>query len=147
MGEVTVTSFDEVSQVLRRKGMKQALYDEGGVVMRDVLLTLHGDAHRERRRLENRLFRRDVFAYYDRDVMPAMIDATLRPFIDVGRGDLVTIGHRATLNLTAEIAGIDPDYASLPETHRAEVSAVAPEPVKLNKAAVFEQFAPQPLDD
>ena len=46
-----------------------------------------------------------------------------------------------------EIAGIDPDYASLPESHRAEVSAVAPEPVKLNKAAVFEQFAPQPLDD
>jgi len=45
-----------------------------------------------------------------------------------------------------EIASIDPDYASLPESHRAEVSAVAPEPVNLNKAAVFEQFAPQPLD-
>ena len=45
-----------------------------------------------------------------------------------------------------EIASIDPNYASLPESHRAEVSAVAPEPVNLNKAAVFEQFAPQPLD-
>jgi cytochrome P450 len=118
MGEVTVTSFDEVSQVLRRKGMKQALYDEGGVVMRDVLLTLHGDAHRERRRLENRLFRRDVFAHYDHDVMPAMIDATLRPFVEAGRGDLVTIGHRATLNLTAEIAGVDRPAGTVEELER-----------------------------
>lgn len=118
MGEVTVTSFDEVSQVLRRKGMKQALYDEGGVVMRDVLLTLHGDAHRERRRLENRLFRRDVFAHYDHDVMPAMIDATLQPFIDAGSGDLVTIGHRATLNLTAEIAGVDRPAGTVEELER-----------------------------
>jgi cytochrome P450 len=118
MGEVTVTSFDEVSQVLRRKVMKQALYDEGGVVMRDVLLTLHGEAHRERRRLENRLFRRDVFAHFDHDVVPPMIDATLKPFIAAGRGDLVTIGHRATLNLTAEIAGVDRPTGTVEELER-----------------------------
>ncbi len=118
MGEVTVTSYDEVSQVLRRKAMKQALYDEGGVVMQDVLLTLHGEEHRKRRRLENRLFRRDVFAHFDHDVMPAMIDATLQPFIEAGFGDLVTIGHRATLNLTAEIAGVDRPTGSIEELER-----------------------------
>lgn len=46
-----------------------------------------------------------------------------------------------------EIAAIDPEYASLPRRHREEVSKVPTvRPPDLNKAAVFEQFAPQPFD-
>jgi SPP1 gp7 family putative phage head morphogenesis protein len=46
-----------------------------------------------------------------------------------------------------EIAAADPNYASLPQRHREEVSKVATVgPADLNKAAVFEQFAPQPLE-
>lgn len=46
-----------------------------------------------------------------------------------------------------EIASIDPDYAAMPRRHREEVSKVATVgPADLNKAAVFEQFAPQPAD-
>jgi hypothetical protein len=46
-----------------------------------------------------------------------------------------------------EIAAIDDDYASLPRRHREEVSKVTTVgPADLNKASVFEQFAPQPLD-
>lgn len=46
-----------------------------------------------------------------------------------------------------EIAAIDPDYAAMPKRHREEVSKVATiGPANLNKAAVFEQFAPQPAD-
>jgi SPP1 gp7 family putative phage head morphogenesis protein len=46
-----------------------------------------------------------------------------------------------------EIASIDDDYASLPRRHREEVSKVTTVgPADLNKASVFEQFAPQPLD-
>jgi SPP1 gp7 family putative phage head morphogenesis protein len=46
-----------------------------------------------------------------------------------------------------EIANLDPDYATFPRRHREEVSRVATVgPADLNKAAVFEQFAPQPSD-
>jgi SPP1 gp7 family putative phage head morphogenesis protein len=46
-----------------------------------------------------------------------------------------------------EIAAIDPEYAALPRRHREEVSRVPTVgPADLNKAAVFEQFAPQPFD-
>jgi len=46
-----------------------------------------------------------------------------------------------------EIAAADPEYASLPQRHREEVSKVATVgPADLNKAAVFEQFAPQPFE-
>jgi len=46
-----------------------------------------------------------------------------------------------------EIAAMDPEYASLPRRHREEVSRVATVgPADLSRAAVFEQFAPQPFD-
>jgi SPP1 gp7 family putative phage head morphogenesis protein len=46
-----------------------------------------------------------------------------------------------------EIVAMDPEYAALPRRHREEVSKVATVgPADLNKAAVFEQFAPQPFD-
>ena len=46
-----------------------------------------------------------------------------------------------------EVAALDPEYASLPNRHREEVSRVPTVgPANLNKAAVFEQFAPQPFD-
>ena len=118
VNELVLTGFDEVGQVLRRKAMRQALYDEGGVVMREVLLTLHGQQHRQRRRLENRLFRREVFQAYDRQVVPGMMAEALAPFVAAGRGDLVTIGHRATLNLTAEISGVDRPEGSVEELDR-----------------------------
>ena len=46
-----------------------------------------------------------------------------------------------------DIAAMDPDYAALPQRHREEVSRVRTiGPADLNKAAVFEQIAPQPID-
>lgn len=46
-----------------------------------------------------------------------------------------------------EIASIDPDYAQLPQRHRAEVSQVRTVgPADLNKAGVFEQLAPEAIE-
>jgi cytochrome P450 len=71
------------------------------------LLDLHGDDHRNRRRLENRLFRRATFEHYERELLPAAIAGTLTPLIAEGSGDLVAIGYRTVMHLTAKIAGID----------------------------------------
>ena len=74
---ITITDYDEARDVYRQKDLRQALYDAGEVVMADVLVNLHADEHRDRRRLENRLFRRDTFTLYERELFPPIIEETL----------------------------------------------------------------------
>ena len=65
---VTITTYEHAREAFRQKALRQGLYDEGEVVMADVLVNLHGDEHRARRRLENRLFRRDTQERYEHDL-------------------------------------------------------------------------------
>ena len=58
---ITISTYHEAKEAYRQKDLRQALYDAGEVIMADVLVNLHGTEHRDRRRLENRLFRRDTF--------------------------------------------------------------------------------------
>jgi cytochrome P450 len=116
--EVRVSTWEGVREALRRKELRQALYDEGAAVMADCLLVLHGEEHRRRRRLENRLFRREVFAHWEQEVLGATVEAAFAPFVADGRGDLVPIGYRTTVNLTAFIAGVDRPTGSAEETDR-----------------------------
>ena len=62
----TITTFAEARDAYRNKALRQALYDEGEVIMSDVIVNLHADQHRSRRRLENRLFRRDRMEEYEK---------------------------------------------------------------------------------
>ena len=84
--------------------------------MSDTLLDLHGKAHRERRRVENRLFRREIFSYWEHEVLGRTIDITLNPFVEAKQGDLSVIGYRSAMNLTATIAGIDQDPSDAKQT-------------------------------
>ncbi|MFN3216759.1 MAG: cytochrome P450 [Acidimicrobiales bacterium] len=115
---VTLTSWAEVHDAFRAKDLRQAGYTEGAIVMADCLLDLHGHEHRERRRIENRLFRRDVFAHWEHEVLGATIAATLDPFVAAGGGDLTVIGYRSAMNLTATIAGVDHDITDTTATER-----------------------------
>jgi cytochrome P450 len=105
--QVTLSGFAEVRDAFRQKDLKQALYDEGSVVMSDVLLNLHGARHRDRRRLENRLFRRDTFRHYETELVGDIIRGTLAPFVAARQADLVPLAYRVIMNLTALIAGLD----------------------------------------
>jgi len=104
---IVLHRFDDVRDAYRRKELRQALYDDGAIVMADCLLTLHGDAHRARRRLENRLFRREMFQQWERNVLGPTVTHALAPFVTAGTGDLLPIGYRTTMALTALIAGVD----------------------------------------
>ncbi len=115
---VELNRWRDVSEALRRKELRQALYDEGAVVMADCLLTMHGDRHRDRRRLENRLFRREVFDFWENQLLSGTIDATLTPFVNAGRADLIVIGYRLAMSLTAHVAGIDHDQTDPDATER-----------------------------
>jgi cytochrome P450 len=115
---VTVTSFADAKDAYRQKDLRQALYDEGEVVMADVLVNLHGTEHRDRRRVENRSFRRDTFDLYERELFPAVTDRTLAPYLAAGRVDLVHLGHELMLNLAALTAGVDRPQGTAEETGR-----------------------------
>lgn len=113
-----LTDFRQCEAALRNRDLKQALYDAGKVVMEGVLLTLHGEEHVERRAVEVRVFRRNFFKYYEREVFPVTLEETLAPYIKAGGGDLVEIGYQLTVNLTADFAGIDRPLRTADETQR-----------------------------
>jgi cytochrome P450 len=53
------------------------------------------------------LFRRETFEDYEANLMPRAIAEAIDPLTAVGRGDLVQIGYRTVMHLTALVAGID----------------------------------------
>ncbi len=118
MATISVTTMRDAQQALTQPDMRQALYDESAVIMEGVLLNLHGEEHRRRRTLEFRLFRRDVFHHYEREIFPRTLKETLAPFVAQGYADLVEFGYRVTINLTADFTGIDRPLRTPEETER-----------------------------
>ncbi len=116
MAEILITEFDDARECYRHKQLRQALYDAGEVIMGDVLVNLHADEHRARRRLENRLFRRDTFFHYERELFPEIIEATIKPYVADGRAELVAFGHQLMMNLAALAAGVDRPRGTPDET-------------------------------
>lgn len=113
---VTVSTYEGARDAFRQKHLRQALYDAGEVVMADVLVNLHGDEHRARRRLENRLFRRDTQQRYERSLFPPIVAETLAPHIAAGRAELVGLSHQLMMNLAAFTAGVDRPKRTAAET-------------------------------
>lgn len=107
MSILTLTAHDDLVRAYRHRDLRQAMYDEGRVVMQDVLLNLHGAEHKARRRLVNRVFNRPVFAFYEREVIPKLIDQSMAPFLEAGRGDLIELGYRTAMSFTAHFSGVD----------------------------------------
>jgi cytochrome P450 len=104
---ITLTTYQEARDAFRLRDLRQALYDDGHRLMRDVIVNLHGDEHIARRRLENRLFRRDTFIWYEQDRIPRIIDAVLAGPIAVGQGDLLPLARRTMTTLSIDVAGVD----------------------------------------
>ncbi|MGB0114925.1 MAG: cytochrome P450 [Ilumatobacteraceae bacterium] len=104
---ITLTRYGDARDAFRSRDLRQALYDAGERLMHGVIVNLHGDEHIARRRLENRLFRRDTFAWYERDHIPQIIDRVLAAPIAAGSGDLLPLARRTMMTLSADVAGVD----------------------------------------
>ena len=116
MSKFEISDYNTIKSVLVNRNLKQALYDKGKVIMDGVLLTLHGDAHRKRKKLEHKIFQRDFFKYYEHELFPRTLNKTIKPFLDKGSADLLDFGYRITMNLTADFAGIDRSKKTPEET-------------------------------
>lgn len=104
---ITLTTYRDARDAFRSRDLRQALYDAGEHLMRGVIVNLHGDEHLARRRLENRLFRRDTFAWYERERIPMIIDRVLAHPISDGHGDLLPLARRTMMTLSMDVAGVD----------------------------------------
>lgn len=104
---IRLTTYDEARDAFRSRSLRQALYDDGHRLMTGVIVNLHGDEHIARRRLENRLFRRDTFAWYERERIPRIVDVVLARPITEGRGELLQLARRTMMTLSVDVAGVD----------------------------------------
>ena len=111
-----IDNYASARQAYLSRDLKQALYDAGEVVMADVLVNLHGDDHRMRRRLENRLYRREVFFRYENELFPEIMHETLSPHVAAGTAELVSLSHQLMMNLAALTAGVDRPKGTPEET-------------------------------
>lgn len=113
---VRLTSYAEAMVALKHPQLVQALYDAGTAVMGDALITLHGEAHAQRRVVEFAVFRRTFFRDYQSGEFPQLLSDVLAPYLASGEADLVELGYRVTMNLTADLAGVDRSRGDVAET-------------------------------
>lgn len=102
-----VSRYHEVEHALRINDLKQSLYDEGKILMDKVLVTLHGDEHRQRRSIESQLFRKNFFRVYENQVFLGLLQETLDQFLTTSSLDLKELGYRIMVHLSLSFAGID----------------------------------------
>jgi cytochrome P450 len=119
--EVTLTGYEDVRRALGDEALSRSLdpdrYEVGNIKNR-TLSILHGDEHRDRRRAENVLFRRQTLELYERVLFPEIVEYTLRTFVDPVGSDLMEIGGLMTVVLAARTAGVDFDHESLAQRQR-----------------------------
>ena len=89
MSAIKLSSWADAKAALRNRDLRQGLYDEGIALMHGVIVNLHGAEHNARRRLENRLFRRDTFAFWEKNLIPNNIYESIQPHIVGGQVDLL----------------------------------------------------------
>jgi cytochrome P450 len=107
MTAISIKTYKDAGDTLRMPNLRQALYDDGAILMEKVLVNLHGDEHRKRRNVEAKVLRRDYFRWYENEIFPGTLQETFAPYRALGKVDVVDFGFRAMMNLTADFAGID----------------------------------------
>ncbi|MCB1388676.1 MAG: cytochrome P450 [Rhodobacteraceae bacterium] len=104
-----ISDYPQVEPTLRLPDLKQALYDGDPLFLPTTVVSLHGDEHKEKRRVVQSLFTREFFRNYQNHVFPQALDETLAPAVKAGRGDLSRFAYRVLANLVADAAGLDRD--------------------------------------
>jgi cytochrome P450 len=107
MSTIELDDYWVCEKALMEPDLKQALYDEGAILMEKVLVTLHGEEHRSRRVQEMRVFRRNFFRHYEHDVIPKNFTELIKPYLAAGKADVVEFGYRVMVYIAIAFAGID----------------------------------------
>lgn len=124
--EIELNDFASIKQALMNPDLSRTFdkrtYEEGNVRAGIVSIS-HGQAHRDRRRLENMQFRPDHLKLYERELFPPILDAIVTQAVSTGEADLFSLGERLAIVLAAKRAGFDLDIED-DEAHTAMVDFV-----------------------
>ena len=112
-----VNNFADVEPALRLPDLKQALYDADPIFLPTAVVSLHGEEHKEKRRIVQSLFTREFFRQYQNRVFPSALAETLAPAVAAGGGDLSQFAYRVLVNLVADAAGVDRDRTEAQTDH------------------------------
>ena len=109
--EIVIDRYELIREAFYNDALSRELdtrsFDEGNP--RDgVLSTLHGDEHKERRRLENPLFRRSALVEYEQELFPDIVRAICGRHAR-GDVDLLELSGMLAVVLAAKRAGVDHD--------------------------------------
>jgi cytochrome P450 len=114
----SITAYSDVAAVLNSLTARQALHRDGAMreelgagssdaFLGETLISLHGDEHFDRRRLESRLFAKQGRARLELDV----VLPTLRTFLETSRGaeiDLIASSRLILIRASGSVVGIAP---------------------------------------
>lgn len=107
MSVLRLTDYTLCEAALKHPDLRQSLYDAGSLLMEDVLVNLHGDEHRDRRRVEGAMFRRSFFREIEANLLPQMVAAVLSAAQKRTQLDLKWLSYRLMLQLSLVFSGID----------------------------------------
>ena len=110
--EIVLSSYEQIVQALTNPHLSRTFdkrsYAEGNV-REGVVSTMHGRAHRNRRRLENAQFRPDALATYEQDLFPPIAERFVSEAAAHGEADVFVLGEMLSIVLAAKRAGFDFD--------------------------------------
>jgi len=115
-----LSSYADVRAALFTRSLAQHAHKrfEKGNILEGVVMQLHLPEHKERRRVENPLYRRESVLEYEHVRFPAIIDATLDTAIAEGVRDAIEIAHMLTMMLSAHISGLDVEQTDISALRR-----------------------------
>lgn len=108
---LVVDRYADIRDAMYNRDLSRSLDDrsfEEGNPRAGVLSTLHGSPHKDRRRLENPLFRRSALVEYEHDLFPLAIDEIAERDAK-GDLDLLDLAGSMAVVLATRRAGIDHD--------------------------------------
>jgi cytochrome P450 len=108
--ETVLTAYRDVAEAFLPKpkdAFTQASYEEAAEVYAGALITLDGDPHHRRRRIEMPLFTRSLFQQYEGELFPELTEKAFGEIAGSGRADLVQFAHIITVQFAARVTGFD----------------------------------------
>lgn len=107
---VRLDSYESIAEALGNPALSRAFDKrtaEEGNHRERIVSVVHGAEHRDRRRLENRLFRRDMLVEYEREQFPSIIAEVLTQYPSDAPVDLLEVGGVLSVPLACRRAGVD----------------------------------------
>lgn len=136
-----LTTYAEVRDAFKTPELLQTSYDGAKeTIFADVLVTLEGARHDQRRHAEVPLFRPQIVAALENSVIPAEAARLIDAVKAAGEADLTYISRMVTTGLAARIVGLD-DCETIPR-----LEALSALMARLHQGAVID-WSTRPRDE